>query len=823
MPTIDDLPAAVSVSDSDEIMLSQNDISRKATRAQLLGGVQPALALSGGTILGRLSAGVGGPEAIAIGANLTTTYGTISGAAPFVISSLGQSGSIQPGDLVPIAQGGQNAAVSYAAFMGGLRGVAGIDASSLLVTPRGAPGARLLSEIESDSITVESFGAVGDGITDDTAAFTAAIASGATIRLDSRTYIVNGGLQLLSTPAMIGVAGATVLRRNSAVSGGAWIEIGSPQHFMTGITFDGNNQTIVDLPNVSILASCMSCIIDRCTFMNAGGASQGHGLKIDFGPDCMHTVAASQFIGNSQCGLTGYGVGQVDVTGCRFYGNGWCGILFGNSITANVVANQCELNSIGISIGDSVITSAGNNEVPITISGNYCCNIAQYGIAVAGTSSLINGNTIVVDGNTHVTGLTLRLTNSVVCKNIILGAYNGIDARVCCNTTVSGNSILGCTTGILSGGMKSCSISDNFISGPGWGLIATAIEPTLSVTPGDSVVIKQNVFAYSSSQGGGIQVLDAATGVSVVDNSFNGSGGASDTQALWLHAPVLIVRGNSLNGQPEALVQPGIIAGINTLVVPDVVDRVLITACQAPILSMLTSHQSETLGQILFIQVTAGGSGYSQAEVIITGTGTGAAANAVVSNGQVIWVVVTNPGSGYGSIGTPVAVVITGDGGGATAVATAGLPVLEGRQIRVSTNTNALFRIAGSSPPFSSWTGFDTTVPACGAAEFEGTFGEWRLVQSPPSDYLAPTGTGGVTIQSVSSGDITLRPAAGGSLNISNASEPVGCTSTVGRGGPNGNVSAPPGSDYRNLDGGVGNTFWIKQSGENSFGWLAIA
>jgi type IV secretory pathway TrbD component len=63
MPTIDDLPKAVSVSDGDELVLSQSDVARKATRAQLLAGVQPQLALNTGTLLGRMSAGVGYPSA----------------------------------------------------------------------------------------------------------------------------------------------------------------------------------------------------------------------------------------------------------------------------------------------------------------------------------------------------------------------------------------------------------------------------------------------------------------------------------------------------------------------------------------------------------------------------------------------------------------------------------------------------------------------------------------------------------------------------------------------------------------------------------------
>jgi hypothetical protein len=36
-------------------------------------------------------------------------------------------------------------------------------------------------------------------------------------------------------------------------------------------------------------------------------------------------------------------------------------------------------------------------------------------------------------------------------------------------------------------------------------------------------------------------------------------------------------------------------------------------------------------------------------------------------------------------------------------------------------------------------------------------------------------------------------------------------------------VTAPPGSDYRNLAGGAGSVFWIKQTGTGATGWVAIA
>jgi hypothetical protein len=47
--------------------------------------------------------------------------------------------------------------------------------------------------------------------------------------------------------------------------------------------------------------------------------------------------------------------------------------------------------------------------------------------------------------------------------------------------------------------------------------------------------------------------------------------------------------------------------------------------------------------------------------------------------------------------------------------------------------------------------------------------------------------------------------------------------SLIGRGSPVGVVVAPPGSDYRNLNGGAGATFWVKASAQDASGWVAVA
>ena len=145
MPTIDALAAAQAVSDTDEIPLSQNGVAAKATRAQLVSGLQPALALGTGQLLGRNSVGTGAPEVIGLGAGLSLSGGVLSAAAaPLALAAL--STGVAPGvaDLVPVGQGGTAVAIPYGSFMGGLAKLSGLDLSAMQALAGGGTAARRL-------------------------------------------------------------------------------------------------------------------------------------------------------------------------------------------------------------------------------------------------------------------------------------------------------------------------------------------------------------------------------------------------------------------------------------------------------------------------------------------------------------------------------------------------------------------------------------------------------------------------------------------------------------------------------------------------------
>lgn len=146
MPTIDQLAPATAAADTDEHIVSQAGIALKMTRAQILAGLQPQLALQSGVLLGRSSSGTGAPEPLAVGANLTLAGGTLSASAtPYAVAALPAGTVPAPGDLVALSQNGTNTAVPYNQFLSGLPAVANIDASQLLVTPTGSATSETLA------------------------------------------------------------------------------------------------------------------------------------------------------------------------------------------------------------------------------------------------------------------------------------------------------------------------------------------------------------------------------------------------------------------------------------------------------------------------------------------------------------------------------------------------------------------------------------------------------------------------------------------------------------------------------------------------------
>jgi hypothetical protein len=795
MTTIPQLPVATATTDADLLPISQSGILRASTRGQLTAGLQPILTVSPGQLLGRISPGPGAPEPISIGANLTFTGTVLSAtAAPFTISGLPSAAAPSSTDLVAIAQAGTNRAAPYAQFMSGLSALANLDISQLATTPTGLATARRLADQMADALPIEAFGAVGDGVTDDTNALVSALASNRPIRLASKTYIVNGQLTVTTANAtLLGIPGQSILRRARQATGSAWLAIQASGFHADGVTFDAN-RAVITTDNWAVLvgSTCLQSDWHRCSFLNAGGSSLGSGL-VFLASDpaiCQHVVRDCEFAGNQMHGMWSQACSGISIENCRAHDNGQYGINldFNDSTFAKkvrlsqVIANRCWNNLRGIAVGNFNATNAATplwgNANPdaqtVLVVGNLCHDNSIYGIAVSGRNLLVHANLCANNGTIANSGAAIlaNMSYSRVTANMLSGsALYGIDSGGSINSDISANHVTGHSFGINCGGGTAIRVEGNTIQdATSWAVLVNNIE-----TDGNGVnfgiacsglAIVGNWIGMNGAAASGILLRDGPAGVLVARNHFMGTNGSLIANCLWANTDQVIIEANRWNFTQRFFANPTTYNGLQTVIVPDIADSVMITSASSGVQSMLSLYQTICFGQVTFARVTNGGANYTNATVSIAGPGTGAAARAVISNGVIIGIVIVTAGSGYGSAGASLGVTITGDGSGAAASAYAGIPIPDERRIRVRCNVSVRFARSGSSPVQENWTGTDITVAANADIEWTGTFNTWRASFFSSTDYLSPDGTGGSLLRSVGNADVQLRPAGAGRVRI---------------------------------------------------------
>ena len=110
--------------------------------------------------------------------------------------------------------------------------------SNTNVTATGSTTARTLANRFADVVNVKDFGAVGDGVTDDTAAIQAALNTGKSVHISYGTYKTTSSLQITNSKTqIIGDGAGSIIAPNFAI--GDVFVVGNGSTEITFLTFDG--------------------------------------------------------------------------------------------------------------------------------------------------------------------------------------------------------------------------------------------------------------------------------------------------------------------------------------------------------------------------------------------------------------------------------------------------------------------------------------------------------------------------------------------------------------------------------------------------------
>lgn len=438
-----------------------------------------------------------------------------------------------------------------------------------------------------DTVSVKDFGAVGDGVTDDTAAIQAAlnaIGAGVCLRLGNATFKVSDALTVTGkTDFQIDGEGATIIAANGmpvAAAKGLLYLTNCQRFTVKNLTFDGNraNRTPAEVPAHTVtLISCKRFIFENVHSNNAvvDGFYFATSDNTDTSTYCQYfqmigcyanncyRQGASvingydfQFIGGAYTNTTGTAPqAGIDVEsnvgatvgntrgafiGVTFSGNAGAGLLLSDVGGSKVFSvEHCYFSQ---NAGGGIATFADQTRIRDSYFGNHSGagitqGVVRFAAAATIESGLVDGCSFENNSSTsgdiyfHSSTSGVRATN-----NRIQGSGGGGVVSAGTNQVVSDNVILNCA-GI---GIQDASV-DSVIQG---NAIDACVGRGIYSTATRSRILNNKVSNISSVSGAYIQA--AGTDPLVVGNVCSSTASVSDS-GIRVDGTALAVYSNVCN------------------------------------------------------------------------------------------------------------------------------------------------------------------------------------------------------------------------------------------------------------------------------------
>ena len=486
MPTISQLPVTQTVVAADSVPISQGGSVHAVSVGALLASTQPAIIVQTGALLGRVSLGAGGPEAIAVGAGLALNQSTLQ-ATPFDYGTLPTASVLPTTASVVVTNGGTDS------HLLGLTTLRGLFSAGNNVTINGggtisASGGTVASNFSIGTLATATVASAADLLPISQSGTTGAI-----------TYanLINGQTIDHAQPAAAASDGDTF-----------WVAQGS--NTMLSQTFSAIWPWILGK-----LVTAKTPVVELAANTTLDGTVHNARVLICSQPVTLTPVSAN--MGNGfQCEIINLSSGTVSFTGSIVTSSGASSLAPGQAATL-----RCLTYSAGTvlyafiggggaapSVPGQVtgLTSSGQTTSSITLTWNApTTGATPTGYLVqfrpTGTSVWSVVTQSLTSPGCSVTALTSN-TSYDFCVFATNGAGSGVGSSIFTIATTAINSTPGIVTGLMAGTITSASVQLT------WQAPSSGAAPT-------SYTVQYRVTGATSWTG-------AVTGVSVTAATVSG-------------------------------------------------------------------------------------------------------------------------------------------------------------------------------------------------------------------------------------------------------------------------------------------------------------